>query len=469
LTPDGVIFISIDDNEVHNLRRLCNEVFGEENFVGNITVLCNPKGRSQDKYFATNHENVIVYSKSLLPKGSFSIGKDEEQVANEYPEEDELGKYRLLELRNTHREFGKHNRKNLYYPLYINKETGEVSLNKNGESIKVEPIWDDGFEGCWTWDKNKVQSDNAYLVGVKNKKVKWKVYRKSYASGADKMCKTIFLDKSFYTEKGQKEFNKIFEVKSKLFQSPKSVELIKLLIKTSSSDGSLILDFFAGSGSTGQAVMELNEEDGGNRKFILVQLPELTDEKSEAYKAGYKKISDITIERNKRVVERLVAAKKQAHPNLFENADESGALKGLGFKVFRLEKSYFPRADWSPDPSLTEEENIRTLKLYIADKEAQLNLSFDRDKLLTEILLKEEGFKLNYTASPYEAVTANEILRVTDGDKEALICLDPTLEEKTVKHFKTHHELKFICLERALDTTRKWNLHHFLGEKFKAF
>jgi len=215
-------------------------------------------------------------------------------------------------------------------------------------------------------------------------------------------------------------------------------------------------------------VMELNEGDNGNRKFILVQLPQLTDEKSEAYKAGYKKISDITIERNKRVVERIITAKKQAHPNLFANPDDTDALKGLGFKVFNLEKSYFPRTDWSPDANLSDAENVRALKEYIADKESQLNLSFDRDKLLTEVLLKE-GFKLNYTVAPYPAVTTNQILHLTVEDKEALVCLDPTLELETVEHFKTHTELKFICLERALDTTKKWNLNHFLGEKFKAF
>ncbi|MCA1594407.1 MAG: site-specific DNA-methyltransferase [Acidobacteria bacterium] len=213
---------------------------------------------------------------------------------------------------------------------------------------------------------------------------------------------------------------------------------------------------------------ELNEEDGGSRKYILVQLPELTGEQSEADKAGYKKISDITIERNKRVVERLIAEKKGARPPLFEKPYEADALKNRGFKVYRLEKSHFARTDWSPDATKTEAENVRALKQYIADKEAQLDLSFDRDKLLTEILLKQEGFTLNYTVAPYSCATSNQILRVTGDDKEALVCLDSTLAPETVAHFKTHTELKFICLERALNTTLKWNLHHFLGEKFKA-
>lgn len=129
LQEDGVIFVSIDDNEVHNLRVLMNEVFGEENFVAQITLLCNPKGRSQEKHFATNHEYLIVFSREILDKGSFNVKKDKQQIEIEYTEEDSGGKFRPLELRNTHREFGKHNRKNLYYPLYVNVNSGDVKLD----------------------------------------------------------------------------------------------------------------------------------------------------------------------------------------------------------------------------------------------------------------------------------------------------------------------------------------------------
>ncbi len=252
-----------------------------------------------------------------------------------------------------------------------------------------------------------------------------------------------------------------------IFENPKPTGLIKTCIKTANAEGEIILDFFGGSGTTGQAVMELNEADGGNRKFILVQLPERTDEKSEAYKAGYKLISDITVERNKRVVNRIIEQKRHAHPNLFVNNEGKDALKNLGFKVFKLEKSYFPRTEWTPNPDASEAEKVQSLKDYIAAKESQLRIDFDRDKLLTEILLKE-GFKLNYIVKPYEAVTTNEILHISDTDKEALICLENTIETETAEHFKTHKDLKFICLERGLDTTKKWNLANSLGEKFRA-
>ena len=176
--------MSIDENEFPNLRIICNEVFGEECFVAVLTILCNPKGRSQDKYFATNHEYAVGYSKRPLPKGFFAIEKDEEQIDAEYREEDKDGKYRLLELRNTHREFGRYNRKNLFYPFFA-ADDGQVFLEAGEGRHEVLPIWNDGFEGCWTWDRSKSKKDLALLVARKVAG-RWKIYRKNYANGADR-------------------------------------------------------------------------------------------------------------------------------------------------------------------------------------------------------------------------------------------------------------------------------------------
>lgn len=449
LSDDGVIFISIDDNEVHHLRKLCDEVFGEGNLVAGITVLCNPKGRSQDKYFATNHEHLLIYSKSTLLKGFFSIEKDEQQIESEYSEEDDAGRYRLLELRNTHREFGKHNRKNLYYPIYV-KDDAEVSLTPIYELHKVLPVWDDGFEGCWTWDKHKAGRD-LDLLTAKKVNSRWKIYRKSYANGSDRMLKTILTDKLFYTERGQKEFNSLFNTKAKLFQSPKSLHLLAQLFLTITSENDLILDFFGGSGTTGHAVMELNKADGGNRQFILVQIPEQTDEASEANKAGYKKISDITIARNKKVVEKLQTEGVET-----------------GFKVFKLAMSNFPRALFEADPKLDEAENLQRLQTYISEKERQLFNTFDESNLLTEILIKR-GFNLNYQITKAEKLTKNNVLWITDGHKKAFVCIDNQLADETITYFTENISEYFICLKRALDTTKKWNLKHAMGHMFFAF
>lgn len=298
LADNGAIFISIDDMEIYRLRMLLNDTFGEENFVSQVSVLCNPKGRSQDKYFATNHEYVVVYSKSSLPKAYFSIEKEEEQIDAEYTEEDEIGKYRLLELRNTHREFGKHNRKNLFYPFYLNTKNKTLSLKKNGngDCIEILPIWDDGYEGCWTWDSKKADSDIELLVAQKIKNV-WKIYRKNYANGVERMLKTIFLDKAFYTEKGQKTFNQIFNTKDKIFNAPKSVDLIKTLISSLTTENDIVLDSFAGSGTTAHAVLALNKEDGGNRKFIMAECEDYADK--------------ITAERVRRVIKGIPEAKDE--------------------------------------------------------------------------------------------------------------------------------------------------------------
>jgi adenine-specific DNA-methyltransferase len=258
-----------------------------------------------------------------------------------------------------------------------------------------------------------------------------------------------------------------------LFDFPKPPSLIKRILKliyNGKVDKDFIaLDFFAGSGVTGQAVLELNNEDNGNRKYILVQIPEATEEKSEAFKAGYKKISDITIERNKRVINNIIEEKEKAQPDLFaEKQEESEQLQGLGFKVFKLKKSNFPRTEFAPNPEKTDEENIELLKKYIEDKEAQLVTAFNRNELITEILLKN-GFELNYTVTKQDQFKKNEIVHVTDGIKETLICLDVSITDETIAYFKSNNSQKLIVLERALDTTKKWNLKHYLGEKFIAF
>jgi adenine-specific DNA-methyltransferase len=190
----------------------------------------------------------------------------------------------------------------------------------------------------------------------------------------------------------------------------------------------------------------------------------------------YKKEREITIYRNKRVIEKIIKEKKEATPDLFnistgsaqEKKSEQEQLKGLGFKVFKLQKSNFPRVEFAPDPEKSEEENIELLKKYIRDKEAQLVTAFNRDELITEILIKN-GFKLNYTLTKQAEFKKNEILFVTDGDKETLICLDVIIADETVEHFKTNTDQKLIVLERALDTTKKWNLKHAMGDKFNAF
>ena len=254
-----------------------------------------------------------------------------------------------------------------------------------------------------------------------------------------------------------------------LLTSQSRLPLIEGLIDQVTDDNDIVLDFFVSSGSTGQAVMELNKLNGRRIKYILVQITEAIDPKSEAHNEGYKKISDITIERNKRVLEKIIKEKEEAQPDLFKaEVIEQEQLKGLEFKVFKLQKSNFPRVEYAPDPNKTHEENIEALKKNIKDKEAQLISAFNKEELITEVLLKN-GFKLNYTLTKQEQFAKNDILFATDGDKETLVCLDGYLAEETVGIFKKNIEQKLIVLERALDTTKKWNLKHCMKDNFKAF
>lgn len=404
LRDDGVIFISIDDNEVDNLKKLCNEVLGEENFVAQITLLCNPKGRSQDMYVANCHEYILSYSKTLKPKGSMSIPKSNDEISSEYVLKDERGNYRELELRNTHRDFGKFNRPNLFYPIYVNDKK-QVSLTKSLEyHIEVYPIWGDGFEGCWTWGKQKV-SDNINLLTAKKNGNYWKIYRKAYAfqdnEVVDKQVKSIWNDPAFYTEKGQKIINELFDTKEKIFQSPKSTETLKqMLLMAQMEKNSIVLDFFCGSATTAHAVMQLNAEDGGNRQFIMVQLPELTAENSEAFKAGYKNICEIGKER----IRRAGAKIKAEHPEV-----------DTGFKVLKLDTSNLVK--WDDTPTDSEEDLFNRMNSVVK------SLKNDRSELdvVFEVMLKL-GIPPTYKVNEI-SVNGRKVYSIGD-DGLVLICLD---------------------------------------------
>ncbi len=294
LRDDGVIFVSIDDNEQGYLKVMMDEVFGRNEYITTIITQNNPKGRVMDKHFSTSHEYLLVYSKNAVIK-ELTVKKTAEEINKNYTEKDENGKYRLLELRNTHKQFGKHNRRNLYFPLFVDITTQRVSIEKSKlYTIKVEPIWDDGFEGCWTWGINKCDIDIDVLT-AKNVNGKWKIYRKSYANDSDgnfvsKKLKTIWLSKDFHTEKGQKLLNEMFG--KNIFYAPKPLELIKTIIDlaTDINSNDIILDFHAGSGTTAHAILDLNKEDGGNRKFILIEQMDY--------------IEMVTCERVKKVIEK---------------------------------------------------------------------------------------------------------------------------------------------------------------------
>ena len=363
LSEDGVIFVSIDDNEVHNLRMMMNEIFGEENFVSAVVAQTNPRGRQLDKFLAKTFEYLLIFAKNYNSNCIFPIPKSDKTVA-EYNKEDGMGRYRLLELRNRgSSQFNRETRPNLYFPIFVNPKSGKVSLENKEEYSKVAlPLNSKGEDGCWTWGRPKIEENTDILVGKKVSTGSWRVYRKDYLpeEGAKSKEKSLWLDKNINHENGKEAVRFLFD--STPFDFPKSPALIAKAIRIGMKSEDTILDFFAGSCTTAHAVLGLNKDDNGDRKFICVQMPEPCDEKSEARKAGYKTIADIGKGRIQRVIKR----------------EEMNA----GFKVFKLSESNFEQ--WRSDEIKTEKDLEKQLQIHT--NPVKKNAS--TEDILYELLLK---------------------------------------------------------------------------------
>ena len=337
LATNGVIFVSLDDNESANLKKICDEVFGAVNFIGQITVVGNPRGRDYGGV-ARMHDYLFVYKKS--PEAVINLIEDSE---NNFKMFDSLGGFELRELRNRNIKFNKENRPNLFYPFYINPTTEdehglhEISLEPKDGWIELYPLESQCVNTVWRWGKQKSQEN--LNVNIKAKPMRNGSYMivEKYREGR-MMARSVWWDKDTNTEKGTLLVKELME--GKVFDYPKPVEMLMRTIEmgTDSDEGAYVLDFFSGSGTTAHAVMQLNAKDGGNRKFIMVQLPERTDEKSEAYKAGYKTICEIGKERIRRAGKKI----KEDSPLTTQDLD-------IGFRVLKCDTSNMKEIFYRPD------------------------------------------------------------------------------------------------------------------------
>lgn len=392
LSDDGVIFISIDDGECDNLRKVCNEVFGANNFVADLSVVNNLKGRNDKKYIARANERLLMYIKSdLFNEHGLPL---DNKVLQEYNLTDENGKYRLLELRKRGGADLRVERPNMYYPFYVNNESGTVSLTKDDYfSIEALPVKSNGDDGRWRWGRETAETRLSELVG---KKVgnKYNIYEKDYLesdNGARRIRpKSVLSGASYSTDVATKEYRSIMGKVD--FNNPKPVLLLSDLIiyATQPDENAIILDFFSGSGTTAHAVMDANAKECGNRKFIMVQLPEKTDEKSEAFKAGYKNICEIGKERIRRAGKKIKAqlmaegketrdiAEKKAQGNAvavskaywIDSPEYKSANKQMasdldtGFRVLKLDSTnmkdvYYNPAEITIDTIMGTVDNIK--------------------------------------------------------------------------------------------------------------
>lgn len=436
LREDGVIFIHIDDNEVHNLRLLMNEVFGEENFVCQVINRSNPRGSQASKYFAIEHEYILVYCKNNC---MFELGGYEktEEEKSEYNLVDENGNsYRLLGLRQRGGAWKREHRPKMFYPIYINPENGSVSLFKSEiYTVEVTPKRPTGEESRWTWSKELLEKNNQFIVGKKinrsNTEVEvWDIFRKDYLEKENGITlrkpRSIWDEKEVNNQNGRAMVKELFDGVD-LFDFPKSTFLPKKIINSLNDDDFIILDFFAGSATTAQAVLDLNKEDAGSRKFICVQLPEKCDENSEAFKAGYKTIAEIGKERIRRVIKKI---KEEQESSL--NLDGAAGKQDLGFKVFKLRESNFKI--WRSKIE-TEEELVEQLQWHLEP----LDENAKTEDVLYELLLK--------SGVPLTAKIERKNGCILVNDNEIALLLEK-VDDKIIKKVIAEKPCKVITLDR---------------------
>ncbi|AMV73399.1 site-specific DNA-methyltransferase [Desulfuromonas carbonis] len=406
LREDGVIFVSIDDHEVNNLRLLMDEVFGEENFVVQLTWKSRKYPDSRAKTgVSTDHEYVLVYCRAEAKL--LGVERDESKFSNNDNDPRGLWMSRsLLGLAN------KKQRPNLHFPME-DPETGNI----------FEPPADTG----WRYSKDRMQqlidSKSILFPNKPGGRPREKKFREDMQ--ADLIAFPSIIDDT-YTADGTADIRSLFDFQ--IFDFSKPANLIKKLIKQGASEDSLILDFFAGSGTTAQAALELNKEDGGNRKFILVQLPEKTENKE------YPTIAHITRERVRRVISNLNKENE-------EQLDFQGQ-QDRGFRSFKLDSSNFKIWDATQMPS-TPEALSDQLKLY-ADNVERLR---DQQDILYELILKS-GLPLSSQIEGIE-IGASTVWSVNGG--QLLVCLERPVTQDVLREMIALKPEKLLCLDVAFD------------------
>ena len=425
LKDDGVIFVSIDDNEQANLKLLMDDVFGEENFIGNFIWHSRQNVDSRSLNGASiDHEYVICYSKN---NNSRIRGKEIDKNKYTNPDNDERGAWMSSPMDGI---ATKDQRPNLHYTI-VNPETN-ISYNPSAEN-------------GWRFQKSTVDKliEEKRIIWPKNdnSKPRFKRYLNELNNEFTGFSSILKVD---FTSAGTKQLRELFGIETIKF--PKPTSLIKEVVKQGTNKNDLILDFFAGSGTTAQAVMELNEEDGGNRKYICVQLPEELEKEKDSYKAGYKTIADISKARIEKVIDKI---KRERNGKI-----ELEKHQNLGFRKYTLASSNFKI--WRGDVVENEEDLIKQMELFTTpQKEGK-----ESENILWELLIKngvsltekiecitlQDGAKIYHTANKKLAFVidsyTNEVqTAVLTLKPKNIICLDSLFENND--NLKTNAQLKF--------------------------
>lgn len=422
LTDDGAIAISIDDNEIDNLGEICDEVFGSQNFVSKIIVQNNPRGRQSDSFVATVHEYLLCYAKDSTKCLVNGMPLTEDQKA-EYCYSDGNGAYRLLGLRQRGVASLREDRPDMFFPIYVDPTTQEVSLDFHDGWLTVVPKKSDGRDGRWMWGKQKCIADKSRLVArMIERRSEYDIFVKDYLVRENgqrtRKYKTIWDDKCINNQVGTQEVKKLLDGEYMSF--PKSCAYIQMICQMLSSSSGIVLDFFSGSATTAHAVMQLNAEDGGHRKFIMVQLPEKCDEASEAYKAGYKNICEIGKERIRRAGDKI----KSESPMTTQDLD-------IGFRVLKLDDTNMKDVYYAPDDY--DQGMITALESNIKDDRTDLDLLFG--------CLIDWGLPLSL---PYKSEQLGGCTVHTYNDGDLIACFDKNIPESVVKEIAQRKPLRAV-------------------------
>ena len=393
LRSDGVVMISIDDKELHHLRSLANEVFGEENFVAAVNVVTNLKGRNDKKHIAACHEYILIYARPAFVSNGLPL-TDEQKAAFKFSDQGG-NKYALRDLRKRGGPDRREDRPKMFYPIYWNEATDKCALERSSaKDVEILPMKGDGEEGCWRWGKEKVGKHLDWLKAKRSERtgrldVEHRVYLDPSISleveaddepddddeGAVERTskpKSIWIGGEFSSDSGKRALKDLLP--GTTFDFPKSLELIRTCVLLGSSADDIVMDFFAGSATTGQAVLAQNAIDGQRRRYVLVQLPEPLDVDVKEQKAAAlycdslgrtRNVAELTKERL-----RKAAAKVKTDNPLFAG--------DTGFRVFKLDTSNI--RPWSPDRTDIERSLLEHLDHLDAGRTAS--------DVLYELLLK---------------------------------------------------------------------------------
>ena len=434
LRDDGVIFISIDDNEVDNIKKLCNEVFGEENFVAQFIwqKRTSPDAR---KKISNGHEYIVMYCKtadllndavSLLPLSD----KDRESYKN--PDNDVRGPWVSSDF--TAQGYRPNQMYKITTPGGAEYYPPAGTCWKNVEEVYLQQAAEGRF---WYGTDGKGMPRRKTYLAEKQGRNMWTWWPNSEVG---------------HTQEATKEIKSLFADTPNIFDFPKPTRLLKRMVSIAAKNDDIILDFFSGSATTAHAVMQLNAEDGGNRRFILVQLPELCDEKSEAYKAGYKNICEIGKERIRR------AGKKILEEHTQVTMAEGNHPLDVGFRVFKLDTSNLKT--WEGTPIENEQLDL----LY-----QRMNSMIHRVKpertdldMIYEIMLKL-GVPLTYSVTPFSI--NNKAVYGVGEDCLLLVCLAENVRPEDVEQMTEYAPAKIIISRDSFaDDTAMANAYYILRD-----